>query len=90
MSKSQSRHDDGRRNMPKLKCPVCGKRVIDFADVDIRRQSELLEYRFAETNDRDIDMVIRCPNALCGADLAVCIKVLHGLVNVPIVGTVIS
>lgn len=76
--------------MPKLKCPVCGKRVIDFADVDIRRQSELLEYRFAETNDRDIDMVIRCPNALCGADLAVCIKALHGLVNVPIVGTVIS
>ena len=48
--------------MPKLKCPVCGKRVIDFADIDIRRQSELLEYRFDETNDRDIDMVIRCPN----------------------------
>ena len=44
-------------------------------------------------NQQKCDMVIQCPNPKCGAILAVSIKALHtryGLVNVPIIGTVIS
>jgi hypothetical protein len=80
--------------MPKLKCPVCGKRVIDFSDVGIRRQSELFEFSYAKSNKKNIDMVITCPNITCGSDIAICIKALHipgqQLVSIPITGTVIS
>ena len=91
MSNIINRPDDGRRHMAKLKCPVCGKRVIDFSDTALRRESALCEYTKARG---DVDMVITCPNRACGADIAVCIKTLHqprtNYVSVPIIGTVIS
>lgn len=77
--------------MAKMKCPVCGKRVIDFPDVALRRDSTLCEFSKAAGR---VDLVITCPNRACGADIAVCIKTLHlphtNYVSVPILGTVIS
>lgn len=91
--KNNSRHDDGRRNMPKRMCPVCRYRTIDFPEKWVYHQCNLSEYRISTMNQQKCDMVIQCPNPKCGAILAVSIKALHtryGLVNVPIIGTVIS
>ena len=94
MSKSQNRQDDGRRDMPKITCPVCKKRTIDCSDEFTYHQCELHDYRIARKNNKYIDYVIVCPNTKCNAVLSVTIKAFHsprfGYVNIPIIGTVIS
>ena len=91
MLTSANRHDDGRRHMAKMRCPICGKRVIDFSDVLLRKECILFEY----TKTSEVfDFVITCPNRFCGKDIALFIKALHSpktrYVNVPFVGNVIS
>jgi hypothetical protein len=63
--------------MAKGKCPVCGGRLIDFPDAALRRGSELLDYRIAQRNAGNVDMILTCPNRSCGAAVAVCIRPLH-------------
>ena len=80
--------------MPKRICPVCSKRAIDCSDLEAYYSCELTDYRIARQNETKYDYVIICPNPKCHAELAVTIKTFHspqnGLVNVPIIGTVIS
>lgn len=92
---NEKRHvDDGRRKMPKRKCPICGKRAIDCYDLQAYHDCELTDYRIAKQNKDKYDYVIICPNPECHAGLAVTIKTFHspqrGHVNVPIIGMVIS
>ena len=63
--------------MAKGKCPVCGGRLIDFPDAALRRGSELLDYRIAQRNAENVDLIVTCPNRSCGAAVAVCIRPLH-------------
>ena len=35
--------DDGRRKMPKLKCPYCSKRFADVSSPSLRNESSLLK-----------------------------------------------
>jgi hypothetical protein len=77
MTSNITRPDDGRRHMAKGKCPVCGGRLIDFPDAELHRRSTLCEYRTAQRNSENIDMILTCPNRACGAAVAVCIRSLH-------------
>ncbi len=63
--------------MAKGKCPVCGGRLIDFPDAALRRGSELLDYRIAQRNAGNVDMILTCPNRSCGAAVALCIRSVH-------------
>ena len=65
------RNDDGRRSMPKLRCPHCGSRLLDVSDAKLKNQSELKPLTFAVHPD----YVLKCPE--CKKDLALLIKSLH-------------
>ena len=65
------RTDDGRRYMPKLKCPYGNHRFADVPDVALRNDSELK--RLSEASN--IDYILECPN--CHQKVALCIKSLH-------------
>lgn len=65
------RTDDGRRHMPKLKCPYGNHRFADVPDVAHRSDSELK--RLSETSDADY--ILECPH--CHGKVALCIKSLH-------------
>ena len=60
--------DDGRRAMPKLKCPLCGKRCVDVADAKLRNKSELKPLKVLP----DADYIFECPH--CHSPLALSIK----------------
>ena len=55
-----SKIDDGRRKMPKLKCPYCDKRVADLPSKDIKNISNLVK----ENEIEDNDIVLKCMH--CG------------------------
>lgn len=65
------RNDDGRRNMPKMRCPFCHARLLDVSDVQLKNQSELKPLIFADHPD----YILKCPE--CKKDLALLIKRLH-------------
>lgn len=65
------RIDDGRRHMPKLKCPYGNHRFADVPDVAFRNDSELK--RLSETSDADY--ILECPH--CHRKVGLCIKALH-------------
>ena len=65
------RTDDGRRYMPKLKCPYGNHRFADVPDVALRNDSELK--RLSEASN--IDYILECPH--CHQKVALCIKALH-------------
>ena len=52
------RIDDGRRRMPKLKCPYGNHRVADVVDVMLRNDSELVKLAEASI----IDYILECPH----------------------------
>ena len=64
-------HDDGRRYMPKMKCPYGNHRFADVPDVALRNDSELK--RLSEASD--IDYILECP--ICHQKVALSIKVLR-------------
>ena len=65
------RTDDGRRNMPKMKCPYGNHRFADVPDVALRNDSELK--RLSEASD--IDYILECP--ICHQKVALSIKALR-------------
>ena len=65
------RTDDGRRYMPKMKCPYGNHRFADVPDVALRNDSELK--RLSEASD--IDYILECP--ICHQKVALSIKVLR-------------
>lgn len=65
------RTDDGRRYMPKLKCPYGNHRFADVPNVLLRNDSELK--RLSEASDADY--ILECPH--CHQKVALCIKSLH-------------
>ncbi len=65
------RTDDGRRYMPKLKCPYGNHRFADVPDVLLRNDSELK--RLSEA--RNADYILECPR--CHGKVALCIRSLH-------------
>lgn len=65
------RTDDGRRYMPKLKCPYGNHRFADVPNVALRNNSELK--RLSEI--ADADYILECPH--CHQKVALCIKFLH-------------
>ena len=71
MKKNTHQIDDGRRNMPKLRCPHCRSRLLDVSDAKLKNQSELKPLTFADHPD----YVLKCPE--CKKDLALLIKSLH-------------
>lgn len=64
-------HDDGRRYMPKMKCPYGNHRFADVPDVALRNDSELK--RLSEASD--IDYILECP--ICHQKVALSIKALR-------------
>ena len=70
------RTDDGRRAMPKLKCPLCGKRCADVADAKLRNKSVLKPLEVLP----DADYIIECPH--CHEPLALSIKDLRAPASV--------
>ena len=65
------RNDDGRRKMPKMRCPFCHARLLDVADVQLKNQSELLPL----TEATHADYILECP--ACKNKIALSIKILH-------------
>ena len=71
MIKKSNQTDDGRRNMPKMRCPYCGSRLLDVSDAKLRNQSELKPL----TSAGKADYVLECPK--CKNALGLSIKTLH-------------
>lgn len=65
------RTNDGRRMMPKMKCPYGNHRFADVPDVALRNDSEIK--RLSEATD--VDYILECPH--CHQKVALCIKSLH-------------
>jgi len=66
--KNQNRIDDGRRNMPKHKCPYCGKRTIDVGSKELWRDMEISKF-----DDKiHFDMVINC--SICKGPIGIIFK----------------
>lgn len=49
-------NDDGRRKMPKLKCPYCNKRVIDLPNKEFKNTFSLVKANDIE----EFDAVLKC------------------------------
>ena len=71
MERKQTQIDDGRRNMPKMRCPYCGSRLLDVSDAKLRNPSELKPL----TSAGKADYVLECPK--CKNALGLSIKTLH-------------
>ena len=65
------RTDDGRRYMPKMKCPYGNHRFADVPDLPLRNDSELK--RLSEA--ANIDYILECPR--CHQKVALSIRVLR-------------
>ena len=65
------RTDDGRRYMPKMKCPYGNHRFADVPDLALRNDSELK--RLSEA--ANIDYILECPR--CHQTVALSIRVLR-------------
>ena len=65
------RTDDGRRYMPKMKCPYGNHRFADVPDLALRNDSELK--RLSEA--ANIDYFLECPR--CHQKVALSIRVLR-------------
>lgn len=65
------RTDDGRRYMPKMKCPYGNHRFADVPDLALRNDSELK--RLSEA--ANIDYILECPR--CHQKVALSIRVLR-------------
>ena len=63
--------DDGRRYMPKMKCPYGNHRFADVPDLALRNDSELK--RLSEA--ANIDYILECPR--CHQKVALSIRVLR-------------
>lgn len=68
---NEQKHDDGRRKMPKMRCPFCHARLLDVADAQLKNQSELLPLTAAS----HADYILECP--ACKNKIALSIKILH-------------
>ena len=65
------RINDGRRYMPKMKCPYGNHRFADVPDIALRNDSELK--RLSEASS--IDYILECP--ICHQKVALMIKSLR-------------
>ena len=65
------RTNDGRRMMPKMKCPYGNHRFADVPDLALRNDSELK--RLSEA--ANIDYILECPR--CHQKVALSIRVLR-------------
>ena len=68
---SEQRQNDGRRFMPKLKCPYGNHRFGDVPDVALRNESVLTRLQ----DPADADFILECPH--CHQKVALSIKLLH-------------
>ena len=66
-----ARIDDGRRYMPKMKCPYGNHRFADVPDIALRNDSELKRLSDASA----IDYILECP--ICHQKVALVIKSLR-------------
>lgn len=76
---NEQKHDDGRRKMPKMRCPFCHARLLDVADAQLKNQSELLPLTAAS----HADYILECP--ACKNKIALSIKILHERKTAPAV-----
>ena len=63
--------DDGRRYMPKLKCPYCNRRFVDVVDSRTKNESSVVKWE----KNVDIDFVLECPH--CHEKVGLIIATLH-------------
>ena len=70
-----NRLDDGRRKMPKLKCPHCNKRVIDLPNKELKNNCTLIK-----TNEicKD-DIILKCLH--CGKIIGLRTSILRKINN---------
>ena len=67
MSQKNKPPDDGRRHMPKMKCPRCGGRAIDVANTSLRNTSVLTQL----SDTYDADYILECPRCHCKLGLSI-------------------
>ena len=67
MSQKNKPPDDGRRHMPKMKCPRCGGRAIDVANTSLRNASVLTQL----SDTYDADYILECPRCHCKLALSI-------------------
>ena len=65
---NNNKKDDGRRNMPKHKCPHCGKRTIDVGSKELWRNMEISKF----DENTHFDMVINC--SICNSPIGIVFK----------------
>ena len=66
-----TKNNDGRRMMPKMKCPYGNHRFADVPDIALRNDSELKKLYEAS----NIDYILECP--YCHQKVALSIKALR-------------
>ena len=71
------RIDDGRRKMPKIKCPYGNHRFADVPNLSLRNGSELKKLSEASF----IDYILECPH--CHQKVALSIKALRPRIAEP-------
>ena len=78
------KYDDGRRLMPKIKCPYCNKRLADVANSKLRNESMI-----ARISDLPvIDFIFECPH--CHKMVALNLKCLHRVSTPAVINTVVN
>lgn len=81
-----NRQNDGRKSMPKLNCPYCGKRFADVPSAQFKNKSELVKL----DNISADDFILECPHCHKKAGLHIDnINCINTTIRVPYMGTVI-
>lgn len=57
MLREPHKNDDGRRRMPKARCPLCQKRAVDVRTRELKNALKMVEAK-----DPAADLVLLCPN----------------------------
>ena len=77
--------DDGRRSMPKLNCPYCGKRCADVPNAMFKNKSRLVKLDCVSEND----YILECPHCHKKVGLHIDnIDFINTVKLIPIYGTV--
>ena len=53
-----NRQNDGRKSMPKLNCPYCGKRFADVPNAQFKNKSQLVTMDKISADD----FILECPH----------------------------
>lgn len=78
-------NNDGRKNMPKLSCPYCGRRCADVPNKEYKNKSQLVTM----DNLSSDDYILECPHCHRKVGLHIeNINYITRIIRVPISGRV--